>query len=167
MTILCLIVARASNGVIGAGGTMPWHIPADLKFFKQTTTGHPVIMGWRTWESIGRPLPGRRNIVLSRSCPEPPAGAEVAASLEEALRMLGEAPRAFVIGGAYTYREALPLVTEAYVTEIDQAFEGDTYFTITDRDSWDIAEIGRFEDGGCTGRFTKWTRRANPVKCTS
>ena len=167
MTVLCLIVARASNGVIGARGTMPWHIPADLKFFRKTTTGHPVIMGWKTWESIGRPLPGRRNIVLSRSRAEPPAGAEIAASLGDALGRLGQEERAFVIGGAHTYREALPLVSEAYITEIDQAFEGDTYFTVTDRENWEITELGRFEDGGCTGRFTKWTRRQPPQECTS
>lgn len=159
MTTFSLIVARSSNGVIGANGTMPWHIPADLKFFKSTTTGHPVIMGWNTWRSIGRPLPSRRNIVLSSTHTEIIPGIEIARTLRDAALLLSGEKKVFVIGGAFTYREAMPLVTEAYVTEIDQEFDGDTYFTISDPDAWDVEELSRFEDGGCTGAFTKWTRK--------
>lgn len=160
MTVFALIVARSKNGVIGANGTMPWHIPADLKFFKQTTTGHPVIMGWNTWLSIGRPLPKRRNIVLSKTHTELIPGIEIVRTLHDAELLLANEEKAFVIGGAYTYREALPLITEAYVTQIDQEFEGDTYFTIGNPEDWKVEELSRFEDGGCSGAFTKWTRTA-------
>lgn len=159
MTALALIVTRSHNGVIGLNGKMPWHIPADLRFFKETTTGYPVIMGWNTWVSIGRPLPRRRNIVLSRTHTELIPGIEIVRTLSDALLLLDKEEKAFVIGGAYTYREALPRISEAYITEIDQDFDGDTFFTMTDPAAWNIEEVGTFEDGGCTGRFTHWVRK--------
>lgn len=157
MTQLALIVARSHNGIIGSKGGMPWHIPVDLKFFKETTSGYPVIMGWKTWVSIGRPLPKRRNIVLSRSHCEEIPGVEIVRSLDEALRLLQDSPKAFVIGGARTYEDALPLVSEAYITEIDQDFDGDTRFSLPP-DGWKVETLSTFSDGGCTGRFTHWVR---------
>jgi len=101
---LCLLAALASNGVIGVAGRLPWHLPADLKHFKALTLGHPVIMGRRTWESIGKALPGRRNIVVTRRAGFAASGAEVAASLEESIALCEGAPLAFVIGGAVEKR---------------------------------------------------------------
>ena len=95
MTALALIVARSHNGVIGLNGKMPWHIPADLRFFKETTTGYPVIMGWNTWVSIGRPLPRRRNIVLSRTHTELIPGIEIVRTLSDALLLLDKRRKSF------------------------------------------------------------------------
>lgn len=123
-----LIVARARNGTIGRDNAMPWHLPADLAHFKRTTLGHPVIMGRRTWESLGRALPGRRNIVVSRSPSYRAPGAEVVRSLEEAWRAAGQADEAFVIGGAQLYAEALAVADRIYLTEVAADVEGDTRF---------------------------------------
>jgi dihydrofolate reductase len=125
---LALIAAVARNGVIGKDGTLPWRLPEDLKHFKRTTKGHAVIMGRKTYESIGRPLPGRRNIVVSRRHATLP-GCEVAPSLPLAIelaRSSDELP--FVIGGERLYEEALPLATEIHLTTIDRDIEGDAYF---------------------------------------
>ena len=100
-----------------------------------------------------------RNIVLSRTHPELIPGIEIVRTLSDALLLLDKEEKAFVIGGAYTYREALPRISEAYITEIDQDFDGDTFFTMTDPAAWNIEEVGTFEDGGCTGRFTHWVRK--------
>jgi dihydrofolate reductase len=133
---LSLIVARARNGVIGRAGTLPWRLPEDLAFFKRTTMGHPIVMGRRTWESIGRPLPGRRSIVVSRQAGFAAAGAEVAASLDEALRLCAGSAEVFVIGGAQFYAEALPRADRLIVTEIDADFEGDTHWPAPDPARW-------------------------------
>jgi dihydrofolate reductase len=133
---LSLIVARARNGVIGRAGTLPWRLPEDLAFFKRTTMGHPIVMGRRTWESIGRPLPGRRSIVVSRQAGFAAAGAEVAASLDEALRLCDGSAEVFVIGGAQLYAEALPRADRLIVTEIDADFEGDTHWPAPDPAQW-------------------------------
>jgi dihydrofolate reductase len=126
---LALIVAVARRGVIGRDGALPWHLSEDLKHFKETTKGHAVIMGRKTHESIGRALPGRRNIVVSRSKGAVLAGCERAPSLREAIAMARRTdPCPFVIGGASLYEEALPLATELHLTTIDRDFEGDTYF---------------------------------------
>lgn len=127
---LALVVAMAESGVIGRDGGLPWHEPADLRHFKAVTLGHAVIMGRTTWTSIGRPLPGRRNLVLSRTPGFAPGGAEVFADLAAAIaaaRVGGdEEPR--VIGGASVYRQALPLATRVLLTEIALHVEGDTTF---------------------------------------
>jgi dihydrofolate reductase len=125
-----LIYARAANGVIGKDGTMPWHLPEDLAHFKQLTQGWPVIMGRKTWDSLPprfRPLPGRRNIVLTRQTAWQAAGAETAADLAQALRLCGEAEQVWVIGGGQVYAQAEPLAERAEVTEIHQPFEGDAH----------------------------------------
>lgn len=146
---LCLIAALASNGVIGAAGDLPWRLPEDLKRFKALTMGHPVIMGRRTWTSIGRALPGRRNIVVTRQSGFIAPGAEVAASLEAAIALCASAPLAFVIGGAELYAAALPLADALELTEIDAPFQGDTLFPPFDRSAWREVrrEPGRSRDG--------------------
>jgi len=133
---ITLIVARARNGVIGRDGTLPWRLPEDLAFFKRTTMGHPIVMGRRTWESIGRPLPGRRNIVVSRRPRFAATGAEVVPSLGEALRLCDGSAELFVIGGAQLYAEALPGADRLIVTEIDTDFEGDTHWPAPDPARW-------------------------------
>jgi len=133
---LNLIVARARNGVIGRGGTLPWHLPEDLRHFKRTTFGHPIVMGRRTWQSIGRALPGRRSIVLTRNPRWSAPGCETAASLAQALAMCEGAAEVFVIGGAAVFAEALPQAQRLFVTEIDADFEGDTFFPPIDPAAW-------------------------------
>jgi len=127
---LGIIYVRSRNGVIGQGGVMPWHLPEDLAHFKQTTLGAPVIMGRKTWDSLPprfRPLPGRRNVVITRQADWRAEGAERAESLEQAIALCGDVPRAWVTGGAEIYNLALPLADLAVVTEIDADYEGDTY----------------------------------------
>jgi dihydrofolate reductase len=127
---LHLIYARARNGTIGKDGQMPWHLPEDLAHFKRVTLGQPVIMGRKTWDSLParfRPLPGRVNIVITRQTDWHSDGALRAASMDEALRLCGDAPDAWIIGGAEIYRQAEPLASTAVVTEIDADFEGDAF----------------------------------------
>lgn len=131
-----LIAAVARNGVIGAKGTLPWRLPEDLKHFKKLTLGHPVIMGRRTWHSLPHALPGRENIVVTRSANGDIYGASVANSLTSALALcLGE-PLAFVIGGEQLFAEALPIADGIVLTEIDRDYEGDVYFPRWDRADW-------------------------------
>jgi dihydrofolate reductase len=136
MTRIYLIAAVAKNGVIGANGKLPWHLPEDLKHFKKLTLGHPVIMGRRTWESLGKPLPGRENIVVSRKAGFEAPGASVAATLAAAIALCTGEPVAFVIGGAEIYAAALPVADGLVLTEIHQEYEGDTRFPDWDRDAW-------------------------------
>jgi dihydrofolate reductase len=127
---LGLIYARSRNGVIGKDGVMPWHLPEDLAHFKKLTSGCPVIMGRKTWDSLPprfRPLPGRTNIVVTRQPDWSADGAQRAASLQEALAMCAAAPLAWIIGGAQIYAQALPLADIVEATEIDADFEGDTF----------------------------------------
>ncbi len=136
-----LILARAANGVIGANGTMPWHLPEDLAHFKQQTGDAPVIMGRRTWESLPprfRPLPGRRNIVVTRQDDWKAEGAQRAASLQEAISLCEEsqAPEVWIIGGAQIYAEAEPLAQRAVVTEIARDYEGDAHAPVLDPSAW-------------------------------
>nr|AIA16682.1 Dihydrofolate reductase [uncultured bacterium] len=130
---ISIIAAVATNGVIGREGRLPWHLSTDLKRFKQLTMGHAIIMGRRTWESIGRPLPGRRTIVVTRQSEySVPEGVQVAASLDDALdaaQAAGECD-AFVVGGAELYHEALGLADRLYFTEVAADVEGDTYFPV-------------------------------------
>ncbi|MDR5743614.1 dihydrofolate reductase [Caballeronia sp. LZ029] len=135
MTTLTLIVARARNGVIGRDNQLPWRLPEDLAFFKRTTMGAPIIMGRKTHESIGRPLPGRRNIVISRDGTRRYEGCDVVTSLEAALA-LEPAKEAFLIGGAQLYRDAIARADKMIVTEIDADFDGDTRFPAPDPELW-------------------------------
>lgn len=121
-----IIVARSRNGIIGKDGKLPWYLPEDLKFFKEKTMGFPVIMGRKTWESIGKPLKGRENIVLTTNPSYQVNGAIKVSSLEEALTLFtGDI---FIIGGATLYKQALPLANKVWITEIDKDFEGDATF---------------------------------------
>ncbi|SES35649.1 dihydrofolate reductase [Lentzea xinjiangensis] len=138
-----LIWAQAPNGVIGRDGTMPWHVPEDLKHFREITAGSAVLMGRRTWESLPprfRPLPGRRNLVLSRT---PQEGAETFSSLAEALAdVTGDL---WVIGGSAVYAATLPLADRVEVTEIRESFEGDTYAPPVDREP---VSVGEWQESG-------------------
>jgi dihydrofolate reductase len=133
---LVLVAAVAQNGVIGARGALPWRLPEDLKHFRQLTLGHTVIMGRRTWESIGKPLPGRRNIVVTRRADFAAGGASVAPSLEAALARCAGEGVVFVIGGAGLYREALPRASRLILTEIHREYAGDVSFPEFDRRAW-------------------------------
>ena len=140
MTKIHLIVARARNGVIGRNGALPWRLPEDLEHFKRVTMGHTIIIGRKTWDSIGRPLPGRRNIVLTRDPNWQAAGAETARSLSEALRKCATGARerdVFIIGGEQLYAQALQQhVDSIFLTEIDADFEGDARFPALDPARW-------------------------------
>ena len=131
-----LVVAVASNGVIGRNGQLPWHLPEDLKHFKRLTLGHPVIMGRRTWESLKGPLPGRDNIVVTSQAGYNAPGAAVANSLQGALALCVGEPLAFVIGGSRLFAESLPIAAGIVVTEIHRDYEGDTWFPEYDRSRW-------------------------------
>jgi len=140
-----LIAALGPDGLIGKDGELPWRLPADLRRFKAITTGHAVIMGRKTYESIGRPLPNRRNVVLSRDPAFAPDGVDVARSLDEALTLTDDGSDAavFVIGGAAVYAEALPRADRLELTHVDGLFEGDVYFPSHEPASW--REIARDE----------------------
>ena len=122
---LAIIAALDHRRAIGKDGKLPWHIPEDLKRFKRLTTGHALLMGRRTWESLGRPLPGRRNVVLSSS---PVPGIESYASIEESLRALASAERVFVIGGGNVYAQLIDRADELYLTLVDRNVEADAFF---------------------------------------
>ncbi len=161
---LSLIVAMAKNRAIGLNNKMPWHLPADFAWFKQQTLGHPVIMGRKTFESIGRPLPGRRNIVVSRNAGFTAEGVEVSHSLEAALQAVAEA-EPFVIGGATLYTEALPQASRLIVTEVDANPAADTFFPAWKADEW--REVSRQhreadEKNVYAMNFVVWERSANP-----
>ncbi len=145
MTILSMIVATADNNIIGKDNTMPWHLPADLAYFKKVTLGKPIIMGRKTYESIGRALPGRRNIVISRDETYTPQGkgaegVDVVTSVEQALALVNNAeeaiPEVMVIGGGAIYQHCLPNADRLYVTHIKAAIDGDTQFPNYDEASW-------------------------------
>ena len=135
-TALALIVAVAANRVIGRDGKLPWRLPEDMRRFVALTTGHSIIMGRRTWESLGRPLPARQNIVVSRQSTFAADGATVVRSLTDAMAAVQCPEPAFCIGGGELYRTAMPLARTAYVTEIDRAFEGDATFPTLDPAHW-------------------------------
>lgn len=140
MTEITLVAAMARNRVIGREGGMPWHLPADLKHFKAVTMGCPIVMGRRTFESIGRPLPGRANIVISRSRPELPDGMLLAGSLDEAIDLAG-AGRVMVIGGGQIYRQALGRADRLELTLIDTVIAGDTVFPEWSAAEWRLAKM--------------------------
>jgi dihydrofolate reductase len=139
---LSLIVAAAKNGVIGRNNQLPWHLPQDLKYFKSVTLGKPIIMGRKTFESIGRPLPGRTNIVVSRQDDWRFDGVLSAKNVSEAINIAHEknynAEEIMVIGGAEIYRHALPLANKIYLTRINENVEGDAYFAELPSDEWKL-----------------------------
>ncbi|HEX5339745.1 MAG TPA: dihydrofolate reductase [Gammaproteobacteria bacterium] len=134
--MLSLIVAAGENNEIGRHGEMPWHLPADLRHFKTVTLGKPVIMGRRTFESIGKPLPERRNIVVTRNRNYRAEGCETVHTLAEALVMAAGEPEVMVIGGGELYREALPRAQRIYLTRVHARFDADTFFPMLDMAQW-------------------------------
>lgn len=157
---ISMIVARSRNHVIGRNNQMPWKISADLQFFKRVTMGHPVIMGRKTWESIGRPLPGRRNIVVSRNANYPLTGAELVGSLDEALNSLSEFPRVFVIGGEQLFTQAFDKADRLYITEIDLDIDdGDTFFEVPNASEWKEVERTPGSEGNITFSFITLERK--------
>lgn len=157
---LRLIVAYSRNRIIGKDNTLPWRLPGDLKHFKQQTLGHPVIMGRRTWESLGRPLPGRLNIVVSKSGLGSFEGARVASSLEQAIELVQDADLAYVIGGANLYAQSLGIVDSIIATEIDAEIEGDAYFPLLEKDQWkEVAREPQPAENGLLYDFVTYQRR--------
>lgn len=144
MTELHLIVAHARNGAIGIDGKLPWYLPEDLKHFKRTTLGKPVIMGRKTWESLGRPLPGRKNVVITRQADYVAEGACVVPTIEAALEVVKDEPVAFIMGGAQIYEQTLPLVKVAHVTVINADYDADAYFKPLDEEHWLLDEEQTF-----------------------
>ena len=135
LSSLSLIVAIAKNRVIGHQNKMPWHLPAELQYFKRITMGHPIIMGRKTFESIGRPLPGRQNIVVTRNAGFAASGVDVVHSVDAAIGICAQ-PNAFIIGGATLYSEALAYADKLYITEVDAMPEGDTFFPVINQADW-------------------------------
>jgi dihydrofolate reductase len=144
---ITLIAAMAENRVIGRDNALPWHLPADLARFKQRTEGHVVIMGRRTFESVGRPLPNRRSIVITRKRDFHPPGAEIARSLEEALERVRESKQdeVFILGGAEIYALALPDVDRLELTIVHADVSGDTFFPECDLSEWTLIDQQRHE----------------------
>ena len=167
MSKLSVVAAVARGGVIGRSGTIPWRLPEDSRRFRDLTIGHPVVMGRRTWESLPdrfRPLPGRRNVVVSRDVEWSDEGAERAGSLGEALELLAHDPRVFVIGGAALYAEALPLADELLLTEIDADVEGDVFFPPFDLAEFEeISREPQVAEDGTEFAFVTYARRLPPA----
>ncbi|MDP1650719.1 MAG: dihydrofolate reductase [Rubrivivax sp.] len=159
---IAIIAAVARNGAIGRGNALLFDEPADQRHFRATTLGYPVIMGRKTWDSLPprfRPLPGRRNVVVSRSASTQAAGAEVASSLEQALALVADAPRAFVIGGAELYAQALPLAHTLVLTEIDADLDGDAFFPVWDRSLFEeTSSTTAVTAAGVPYRFVTYSR---------
>jgi len=149
MTNLTIIVATDSNNGIGINNTLPWHLPEDLAHFKRLTSGHPIIMGRKTFESIGRPLPNRRNIVISRNPGWQHEGVERVGSLEEAQALVAGTGEAFVIGGAQVYQQAMPLVGKLVITRIGRTYECDAFFPALPAGEW--KEVAREEHVSAAG----------------
>jgi dihydrofolate reductase len=131
-----LVVAASTNNVIGSDGGLPWHLPDDLRHFKRLTTGNPIVMGRKTFESIGRPLPDRRNIVMTRDPDYMARGCDVVSSVREALDIEADADEVMIIGGGQVYRDFLPHADRIYLTRVQADVEGDTYFPDIDEAGW-------------------------------
>jgi dihydrofolate reductase len=164
---LCLIAALAQNRVIGRDNQLPWRLPADLKHFKALTLGKPIIMGRKTWDSLGRPLPGRLNLVVSRQPGLQLEGAEVFASLEAAIVRAEQWAREqgvdelMLIGGAQLYQQALPLAERLYLTRVELSPEGDAWFPEFDAAAWHCTASETFAplEQAPAYAFETWTRR--------
>jgi dihydrofolate reductase len=157
---LTIIVAIDAQGGIGIDNKLPWHLPEDLAHFKRTTSGHPIIMGRKTFESIGRPLPNRRNIVITRNPDWHHDGVDAVTSLATAAALAGD-QEAFIIGGAQIFSEALPLVQRLIVTEIGKTFECDTFLPKIDLTQWQETARERYhsEPNGCEFAIVTYQRR--------
>ncbi|MER1965967.1 dihydrofolate reductase [Castellaniella sp. GW247-6E4] len=157
--LIRLVVAYTDNRVIGRDNAMPWHLPSDLAHFKRSTLGCPIIMGRKTWASLGRPLPGRRNLVLSREAGFTAPGAEAMPSLEAALAACADAPVVCIVGGEQVFRLALPLADELVATEIHAAIEGDTWFPELPKAQWrEVERLAQPAENGLTYDFVTYRR---------
>lgn len=136
--ILSIIVAFDERRLIGRDNGLPWHLPADLKYFKSITIGHSMIMGRKTFASIGKPLPGRRSVVITRTKGYAPEGITVVHSLDEALLNCSGEEEVFVIGGAQIFEQAMPLASKLYITQIHHVFEGDIFFPEIPEEHWEL-----------------------------
>lgn len=160
---LNLILARGANGVIGRDGALPWRLPEDMAHLRRSTMGHAVIMGRRTWDSLParfRPLPGRRNVVLTRQTGWQAAGAQPAAGLAQAIALCSAEAQAWIIGGAEIYAQALPLASRALVTEIDANFEGDAHAPQFGPEWIETAREAHSSDGGLRFSLVTYQRTA-------
>lgn len=144
--MISIIVAVAKNGVIGDKNSLLWHLREDMIHFRTTTSGHPVVMGRKTYDSIGRPLPKRTNVVITRDTNLAIEGCTMVHSLDEAVAMFDKSEEVFIIGGAQIYKQALPIADRIYLTVIDKEYEGDTSFPEIDYSAWN--EISREEHSG-------------------
>jgi dihydrofolate reductase len=140
MTHLSLIVAMDENRLIGSDNQLPWHLPADLAFFKRTTMGKPILMGRKTYQSIGRPLPGRRNVVITRDPDFKADGCDIAHSIDAALAICCDDDEVMLIGGASLYEQILVRADSLYITHIQHSFKGDAWFPELDTSRWKVAE---------------------------
>ncbi|MDR3428696.1 dihydrofolate reductase [Silvimonas sp.] len=158
---VALIAALGTNGVIGIENRLPWRLPDDLKRFKALTLGRPILMGRKTWDSLGRPLPGRRNLVVTRQTDWQAAGAEAYPSIEAALAACPDVESVFVIGGGEIYRQALAIADVLYLTEVALAPQGDAFFPEFDRAVWQPAqrEEGVDETSGVTYAWVDYRRK--------
>jgi dihydrofolate reductase len=138
-----LVVAVASNGVIGRDNQLPWKLPDDMSYFKLVTMGHPIVMGRRTYQSIGKPLPGRENIVVTHNRAFQAPGCHVVPSLEDAWKAAGNVAEVSVIGGTSLFEESLPLADRIHLTEVQAEVPGDTFFPRFDRSQWRETEISQ------------------------
>lgn len=159
-TRLNLIVAYARNRTIGRDNALPWKLPGDLAYFKRTTMGCPIIMGRKTWESLGRPLPGRLNIVVTRDSTAQFEGATCVQNIEQAMALTHNMPEVFLIGGAKLYEAMLHKVDRVLATEIDQNIEGDATFPPLDAKQWrESAREPQPEENGLTYSFVTYERQ--------
>lgn len=159
MTSLSLIVAVASNGTIGINNTLPWHLPEDLKRFRALTTGHHIIMGRKTYESLNRLLPDRTTVIVTRNRDYAVPGAVITHSLQEAVASCGDDPEAFLIGGAELYAEGFELADKLYLTEIHAEYEGDAFLPAFDCQQWrEIARESHVSANGLSFSYVTYLR---------
>lgn len=154
----------AKNRAIGKGGDLIWHLSNDLKHFKEVTSGHTVIMGYKTYASLPgqKPLPKRRNIIISSHLTEAPEGFELAHSIVDAMKMVFNEEEVFIIGGGMIYEQFLPIADKLYLTKIDKNFDADTYFPIINFEKWELTDLKVIDDDpqiDCTYRFETWERK--------
>lgn len=160
--MISIIVAIAKNGVIGNNNTLPWHLPADLKYFRNTTMGHTIVMGRRNFEDIGRALPGRKNVVLTRSNTFSAENSEIAHSVDEVMEMVDKNDETFIIGGAEVYQLFLPFADKLYITHVDIDVEGNITFPEYENGEWELESeesVLATEDNTLPFRFCVYRRR--------
>lgn len=162
--MISIIVALARNRAIGLNGNLIWHLSADLKYFKRVTTGHTVIMGYKTFLSLPnqRALPNRRNIIISSHLEQAPEGFELAHSIQEAVNMVHDEEETFVIGGGSIYEQFLPKADRLYLTRIDKEFEADTFFPFVNFEGWNLIDVNVVDEDpqvDFSYRFEVWERK--------